>query len=261
MSLIRCPECKKKISSDSKKCIHCGYPLKEVPVEEIEKKPILKNKKLMIILSVSIVIIGIILWLILSLVKVPVIAGLDAIVAKEKVNSKELVPKIKYINNEKIGKEIVIKTKPEAGKLLRKGKTVTIYVSKGPKKIEAETATITWNNIYALEEDNWDFYTPFIEDGYLKIECKATFSTDFKWNEEGMGEASLNENFNGKVPFKVNYSKMNVKAGKPQNIFLKIPIKALYNEKPTEVYVNLYYTDYYGDQGVYKVFFNMVWKD
>lgn len=27
MSLIKCPECHKEISDESKQCIHCGYPL------------------------------------------------------------------------------------------------------------------------------------------------------------------------------------------------------------------------------------------
>lgn len=30
MALIQCPECKKEISSISKNCIHCGYPLSDM---------------------------------------------------------------------------------------------------------------------------------------------------------------------------------------------------------------------------------------
>ena len=32
MALIKCPECGKEISDKSKQCIHCGYPLNEVSV-------------------------------------------------------------------------------------------------------------------------------------------------------------------------------------------------------------------------------------
>ena len=30
MALIKCPECGKEISDKSKQCIHCGYPLDEL---------------------------------------------------------------------------------------------------------------------------------------------------------------------------------------------------------------------------------------
>lgn len=33
MSLIKCPECGKEISSLSNACIHCGFPLKDINVE------------------------------------------------------------------------------------------------------------------------------------------------------------------------------------------------------------------------------------
>lgn len=31
MSLIKCPECEKEISDKSDKCIHCGYPIRNMP--------------------------------------------------------------------------------------------------------------------------------------------------------------------------------------------------------------------------------------
>lgn len=31
MSLINCPECGKEISDKSEKCIHCGYPIRNIP--------------------------------------------------------------------------------------------------------------------------------------------------------------------------------------------------------------------------------------
>lgn len=37
MALIKCPECCKDVSSESDKCIHCGYPLK--------KKSTINNKE------------------------------------------------------------------------------------------------------------------------------------------------------------------------------------------------------------------------
>ena len=31
MALIRCPECGKEISDLSSACVHCGYPLSQLP--------------------------------------------------------------------------------------------------------------------------------------------------------------------------------------------------------------------------------------
>ncbi len=31
MALINCPECGKEISDKSEKCIHCGYPIRNIP--------------------------------------------------------------------------------------------------------------------------------------------------------------------------------------------------------------------------------------
>lgn len=37
MALIKCPECGNEISDKSSACIHCGYPMKELEQENIEK--------------------------------------------------------------------------------------------------------------------------------------------------------------------------------------------------------------------------------
>ena len=39
MALIKCPECGKEISDKSKHCIHCGYPLDELKINQ----PTLQN--------------------------------------------------------------------------------------------------------------------------------------------------------------------------------------------------------------------------
>lgn len=35
MALIRCPECGKEVSSTAESCIHCGFQLKEKPLEPV----------------------------------------------------------------------------------------------------------------------------------------------------------------------------------------------------------------------------------
>lgn len=44
MALIKCPECKKKISDEAYACIHCGYPLRKDMV--IAQVPIIKLRQL-----------------------------------------------------------------------------------------------------------------------------------------------------------------------------------------------------------------------
>ena len=58
MALIKCPECHKKISSETEKCVHCGATITReyaenaevVPVHEFAKSKWL-NKKFMIVMS------------------------------------------------------------------------------------------------------------------------------------------------------------------------------------------------------------------
>ena len=55
MALIKCPECGKEISSRSKACIHCGFPLDEVIKPEEEKlviEPVLTRQKASIVSAV-----------------------------------------------------------------------------------------------------------------------------------------------------------------------------------------------------------------
>lgn len=55
MALIRCPECKKQISSKAKACPHCGFPLDDV-IKPNEEKPVietvLERKKSSIVASI-----------------------------------------------------------------------------------------------------------------------------------------------------------------------------------------------------------------
>ena len=37
MALIKCPECGKEISDKSKQCIHCGYPLDELKMNNTNR--------------------------------------------------------------------------------------------------------------------------------------------------------------------------------------------------------------------------------
>lgn len=72
MSLIKCPECHKKISNEADKCVHCGAPITKASVAGISdvlictpKKTIRLKKKLMI--TIASAILGVILVLFCSI--------------------------------------------------------------------------------------------------------------------------------------------------------------------------------------------------
>lgn len=258
MGLVKCPDCKKRVSDQAEKCIHCGCPLSKTSNKKEEKKKL--NKKNIAIIAGIVIIVLIVLWCLLNIVKVPVVKGLDVYKAKEKIVEKDLVPNLKYEYNSKVEKDQIIKTEPAEGKLAKKHDKVKIYVSKGPKIIEADYATIEWSNIVYLYPDDWNFDTPYIEAGNLIINCNPTFGSSFSWYEGGMGEVSLTKDFNAPVPIKPE-TKKDVDANQKHNIKLTIPLSSLYNERPTNLYVRLYYIDYYGDRENLNLAFSIVWKN
>ena len=77
MALINCPECEKQISSQCEACPHCGYPLKSLSQNIVEKEPteLINQKKLKkplyktiwfwIVISVIVVAVGVGLYLFL----------------------------------------------------------------------------------------------------------------------------------------------------------------------------------------------------
>lgn len=69
MALITCPECSKEISDQVKSCPHCGFPLSEesnetqkVEIASVNLKMEASKKKKLIILIVSILVIGTIIF-------------------------------------------------------------------------------------------------------------------------------------------------------------------------------------------------------
>ena len=58
MSLIRCPECKKKISEYASHCIHCGYNLNEEEDKHVTVEMTNKKFKLQGLLSSILIIVG-----------------------------------------------------------------------------------------------------------------------------------------------------------------------------------------------------------
>lgn len=265
MSLIKCYECGKEISDTSDKCIHCGASTiekktcpecsKEINTNDkickncgINLKGISnhtsKKKFLKIFGVILIVVIIIIVIYIYSTVKIPILYNVDVEIANNLLSSNSLIPEIIYEFDDYVEEGKVIDTYPYSSDRILKNSQITLYVSKGPRKVNAYNSNITWYNITTSGKDNWNFNTPYIEEGYLYIKCyEVTFAKNFKWsnteNNLGFGKASINDSFSKTVPVEIIYENQEVVANAKQSITIKIPVNDLDTKKPTTLYLKL----------------------
>ena len=161
------------------------------------------------------------------------------------LSSMGLIPQIEYIYNDSIAKDNIIYSEPSIGTPVEQGTKVVIYVSKGPSIIYSTNSYLSWNYITNGVEDDWEFYSPYIKDNYLYIECyNVTFGTAMEWRDrynEGAasGTASINDTFDKVVPVKVIYEKQKYSANKSQAFTIKVPLNDLENQRPTTLYFRI----------------------
>jgi len=67
------------------------------------------------------------------MVEIPDIRGQEYRIAEVEITNAGLVPEIVRENNDKVGKDLVIKTEPEAFEMVKPDTVVKVYVSAGPK--------------------------------------------------------------------------------------------------------------------------------
>ncbi len=179
---------------------------------------------------------------------VPDVVDTDESTAKNILSSNGLIPSVKYDYDDSIEEGNVIKTEPSVGSAVDKNAKVTVYISKGVSYIRAKDSRASWYYI-SSGEDDWEWYTPHIENGILYIECfKVTFAADMGWQDrynEGTlsGEASINDSFVKTVPISAKYQKQTFKANESQSFTLEIPLSDLDVSKPTDLYLRLATTD------------------
>ena len=176
---------------------------------------------------------------------VPDIKGVDEETAKSVLVNNEIVPKVSYEYSNSVEEGNVIRTNPAIGVEVEKNQPITVYVSKGPKRIESKDARITMFNIYGIsefKENEWGFYAPYIEDEYLKIEVFVIFPTskDLKWydgqnNGYGTGIATILDSSNKKVPVSIRYSE-DIYENKQYLFTIEMSMSDL-SEKPTSLSV------------------------
>ena len=140
-----------------------------------------------------------------------------------------------------------------------------MFISLGPKYVEAGEGTIRWYHIDSDHPDEWDFYNPQILENDLYILCHPTFGTSFTLSSNGFGYASIDDTFENKVPLTLLDPDLNsfpenkaIKAGEPFEFYIKIPMKNLGTERPTflacEIYIELN-----GRQDKIELFFTVSW--
>lgn len=195
-------------------------------------------------------------------VEIPDLKGVEANTAKDLLAGKSLIPRIKYIYNSKIVEGEVVKTSPAAGILAEPDTAVTLYVSQGPKRIDALDSSINWTFI-TYADDDWEFYTPYILKDVLVIECEPKFGVAMSWrssngNDAGFGRASISDTFDKTVPVEIQYEKKFSSANERQSITLNIPIADLDVQRPTTVYLELYAKVNGSDEDV-KIDFSISW--
>lgn len=122
---------------------------------------------------------------------------------------------------------------------VRKGTKITLYVSKGPKRIDSKDSNIRWWNVKGSNGDDYEFESPYIYDGTLIIKLEATLNSEYSLRWRNFGKACITDRFDKTVPIQVIYKDEQIKKGKTQNITLMIPVNDLDVKKPTTLSVEL----------------------
>ena len=180
-------------------------------------------------------------------VAVPDGSGTDSATANSVLSSLGLIPVEKPSNSDDVELGKVIGTTPPVGTVVDPGSRVEVLVSSGPRILESKDSTIEWFNVsYSMDE--WNFYSPTIEDGVLNIEVSSViFMANVEWRDdnntgEGFGNASITDTFDKSVPLRIIYDTQSSNSGEAQSLVFKIPVTDLEVQRPTTVYLELYAT-------------------
>lgn len=197
-------------------------------------------------------------------IKIPDVLDTEEAVAKNVLSSNGFIPVVEYVYHDDTAEGLVVGVSPAVGESADKNSKVTIYVSKGPSIVFSKDSTIHWYHVSSDGEDEWNFYSPYIEEGILKIECHdVKFYKSIEWkdnNGEGtlFGNASINDTFDKTVPIRAKYEKQKFSAKEAQNFTLEIPLSDLNVQKPTNLYIELY-AKVAGKEKDISINFTMTW--
>ena len=198
-------------------------------------------------------------------IKIPDLSNVDESSAKLSITNKGLLPVVEYEYSDTVAEGNVIRTNPSSGSSVDPDTKVTLYVSSGPKYIEAKDGTIEWYHIDSSNPDKWSFGGLEIYEGNLYIYCETTFGTSFTLKNTGFGNASLTDSFDKQVPLtlldpdlKSFSANTEVKAGEPFKFYIKISLAQLDSDRPTHVACEIVYLIGEKESNI-KVSFNASW--
>jgi hypothetical protein len=180
-----------------------------------------------------------------SSIIIPDISLVDESTAKTLLAQKTLIPNIQYEFSDSIEEGLVIKSEPEIGSTAKPDDKITIFVSKGPKKIYASNSNVTWDD----SRDKFQYFEdPFIEDGYFVLDVELKFYKayellEFEKRNEGYGRASISDTFDKVVPLIIETEDKVLDPKDFEKLRIKIPVKDLDVQKPTTLYFQLYFKD------------------
>jgi len=180
-----------------------------------------------------------------SSIIIPDISLVDESTAKTLLAQKTLIPNIQYEFSDSIEEGLVIKSEPEIGSTAKPDDKITIFVSKGPKKIYASNSNVTWDD----SRDKFQYFEdPFIEDGYFVLDVELKFYKsyellEFEQRNEGYGRASISDTFDKVVPLIIETEDKVLDPKDFEKLRIKIPVKDLDVQKPTTLYFQLYFKD------------------
>lgn len=177
-----------------------------------------------------------------SLIEIPDVSGVEEDLAKQLIFKKSLIPVIESEYSYDVKKGTVIRTDPESGAQVAEDTKVSIFVSQGPSFYMSSRSTITWTNINAYRDDNWDFSSPYIDYGKLYIFCEYTPAVDIQFKSSGFGNASLTDSFDKEAPLTLQRpdhssfgNERYVYAGSKVSFYIVIPLNQLEADFPTHV--------------------------
>lgn len=177
-------------------------------------------------------------------ISMPDLKGVDEKSAKAVLASQQLIPKVEYEFSDEIDEGNVIRSEPDVSEAAEKNSAVKLFVSKGPSIIQSTDSSIEWYHV-GYAEDDWNFTSPRIEDGYLIIDCEVKFGSRLSWYDpqsrgDGFGRASINDKFDKTVPVNIISEKLDYKPGVRESFSLKLSVNDLDNPRPTDLYLELY---------------------
>lgn len=261
----KCEKCDFVIADGSDVCSNCGNKLEieqekngeltEENIQEdrqnnqrqefVESNSSQKTNKgtiIGIVCGILGLIITIFVMISMNRVEMPNLYNVSQSTAETILGSNNLIPSVEYIYDDFVSEGNVVRTSPYAYSKVEKNSVVVVYVSKGPSFIDSQNATIEWYHITNYAKDEWNFRRPYIEEGYLYIECDAVFAKSFNWKgtgTTGFGEASINDSFDKKIPLDIITDNLNVSAKKEHSLTLKMSINDLDVKKTTTLYTKL----------------------